>query len=45
MTATTDIWATSSGFEWILLGLGVVLTLGLAGFFLFVLTRKDDQNR
>ena len=45
MTATTDIWATSSGFEWILLGLGVVLTLAVAGFFLFVLTRKDDQNR
>ncbi len=41
----TDMSGTSSGFEWILLGMGVVLTLVVAGFFLFVLTRKDDQNR
>lgn len=31
-------------FEWILLGMGVVLTLVVAGFFLFVLTRKDDKD-
>ena len=45
MTGLTGMSGTSSGFEWILLGMGVVLTLGLAGFFLFVLTRKDDQDR
>ena len=27
----------------VLLGVGVVLTLVLAGFFIFVLTRKDDR--
>ena len=32
------------GFEWVLLGMGVILTLGIAGFFLFVLTRKDDKD-
>jgi len=36
---------TSSGFEWILLGMGVFLTLCIAGFFVFVLTRKDNQDR
>lgn len=34
-----------SGFEWILLGTGVALTLMVAGFFIFVLTRKDDGDR
>ncbi len=33
-----------SGFEWVLLGMGGVLTLVIAGFFLFVLTRKDDND-
>ncbi len=33
-----------SGFEWVLLGMGVVLTLAIAGFFAFVLTRKDDKD-
>ena len=33
-----------SGFEWVLLGMGVVLTFVVAGFFLFVLTRKDDKD-
>ncbi len=27
----------------VLLGVGVVMTLLLAGFFIFVLTRKDDR--
>ena len=34
----------SSGFEWVLLAVGVGLTLGLLGFFVFVLTRKDDKD-
>ena len=41
----TGMTGTSSGFEFILFGMGIVLTLGLAGFFVFVLTRKDDQDR
>ncbi len=45
MTDMTDMTGTSSGFEWILLGMGVVLTLCIAGFFVFVLTRKDDKDR
>ena len=36
---------TSSGFEWVLLAMGGVLTLVLLGFFVFVLTRKDDKDR
>ncbi len=36
---------TASGFEWVLLGMGVFLTLCITGFFVFVLTRKDDQDR
>ncbi len=35
---------TSSGFEWVLLAVGAGLTLGLLGFFVFVLTRKDDKE-
>jgi hypothetical protein len=35
---------SSSGFEWILLAVGGVLTLVLLGFFVFVLTRKDDKD-
>ncbi len=33
-----------SGFDWVLLGMGVGLTLAIAGFFVFVLTRKDDRD-
>ncbi len=31
------------GFEWVLLGLGVVMTLVLAIFFFVVLRSKDDS--
>ena len=27
----------------VLLGVGAVMTLALAGFFIYVLTRKDDR--
>jgi hypothetical protein len=30
-------------FEIVLLGAGAVLTLGMVGFFVFMLTRKDKQ--
>lgn len=30
--------------EWILLAVGGVLTLALVGFFVFVLTRKDEPK-
>lgn len=33
-----------SGFEWMLLALGVVLTLAVIGFFLFVLLGKDERE-
>ncbi len=40
--------AQSPGFEWVLLALGGVLTLAIAGFFLVVLlskdVRKDDER-
>ena len=32
------------GFEWVLLAAGGVLTLGLVGVFIFVLTRKEDRE-
>jgi len=35
---------SSSGFEWVLLAVGGVLTLVVFGFFVFVLTRKDDRD-
>ncbi len=35
---------SSSGFEWVLLAVGAVLTLVVLGFFVFVLTRKDDKD-
>ena len=28
---------------WILLGMGVVLTVAMAGFFVYILTRKEDR--
>jgi len=38
------VTGTSGGFEWVLLGVGAVLTLVILGFFVFVLTRKDDKD-
>jgi hypothetical protein len=35
---------TSSGFEWVLLAMGVVLTVIVVGIFIFVLTRGDETK-
>jgi hypothetical protein len=34
----------SGPLPWILLGLGVLITLALAGFFIFVILRKGDRS-
>jgi len=35
--------AGATGFEWILLAAGGVLTIIMAGIFFFVLTKKEDK--
>ena len=35
--------AGGTGFEWILLAAGGVLTIIVAGIFFFVLSRKEDE--
>ncbi|MHC4127174.1 MAG: hypothetical protein ACYSWT_01515 [Planctomycetota bacterium] len=39
----TDVGG-AAGFEWVLLGVGLVLTLAVIGVFVFVLTRKDEGS-
>ncbi len=34
----------AAGYEWVLLGVALVLTLVVVGVFVFVLTRKDDGS-
>ena len=39
----TDVGG-AAGFEWVLLAVGLVLTLIVIGVFVFVLTRKDEGS-
>ena len=39
----TDVGG-AAGFEWVLLAVGLVLTLIVIGVFAFVLTRKDEGS-
>ncbi|MHC4081465.1 MAG: hypothetical protein ACYS15_04250 [Planctomycetota bacterium] len=34
----------AAGYEWVLLAVGLVLTLVVVGAFVFVLTRKDEGS-
>jgi hypothetical protein len=34
----------AAGFEWVLLGVGLVLTLIVVGVFVYALTRRDEGS-
>lgn len=34
----------AAGFEWVLLGVGLALTLVVVGIFVFILTRRDEGS-
>ena len=39
-----DEGEAAAGYEWVLLAVGLVLTLVVVGVFVFVLTRKDEGS-
>ena len=43
VTTKTSVWQTAAPFEIAMLAAGTLLTLGILGVFIFVLTRKESK--